>query len=101
MREVTVKIHEIAVDGLPGEDDDLVGRIAFLFDGCIVTGWPLRRDDPDMKEVYLRHGWWEEGDTLWEADTDVGHNRPFARVTHWVEFPLPIWEYERMPSDGV
>jgi hypothetical protein len=65
--ELTVRIHAIAEDGLP-DMDRLVGRVAFLFDGCIVSGWPLNGE-------------------LWEADSDVGHGRPFGGVTHWIEFP--------------
>lgn len=71
MREVTVKIHETAVDGLP-DMGRLVGRVAFLFDGCIVSGWPLG----------------EPGE--WEANSDVGHVGVFTGVTHWVEFPAPL-----------
>jgi hypothetical protein len=83
MKQFTIKVHEIAVDGLPQRDQDgsltecLVGRVAFLFDGNIVNGWPLDRDG------------------LWEANSDVGHGRPFVGVTHWVEFPLPLWEMEK------
>lgn len=78
-REVTVVVHEIATDGLP-DMTALVGRVAFIFDGCIASGWPL--DDED-----------EAG--LWQANSDVGHNRPFANVTHWVEFPAPVWQIEK------
>lgn len=73
---MNVIVHEIAVDGLPDMDnDDLTGRIAFVFDGCVVSGWPLTR-------VGQPH--------LWEANTDVGHNQPFGGVTHWIEFPVPV-----------
>jgi hypothetical protein len=72
-----ITVHEVAVDGLPDMNDDtMTGRIAFIFDGCIVSGWPL-------------------SDGLWEANSDVGNGRPFGGVTHWVEFDRPIWEYER------
>lgn len=90
MREITVKIHTIAEDGLPNMDDqDMVGRVAFIFDGCIVSGWPLRdggRSEPD-------------GDVLWEGDSDVAHTQPMGNVTHWAEFPMPIWELERETRD--
>lgn len=76
-----IVVHSIAEDGLPNMDDDsMTGRVAFIFDGCIVSGWPL-----DIRD----------GEQLWEADSDVGRNVPFAGVTHWVEFPEPIWRYER------
>lgn len=77
---MTVTVHEIAVDGLP-DMEALVGRVAFIFDGCIVSGWPLNEDD-------------ERGpsdEVLWEADTDVGTARPMGSVTHWVEFPVAMW----------
>lgn len=81
-REITVTVHEIAVDGLPNldGDGDLVCRIALLFDGCIVSGWPLGHG-PNHDQGYSG---------LWEADGDVGHHRPFGGVTHWVEFPEPL-----------
>lgn len=80
--QVTITIHSIAEDGLPHPDLP-AGRVAFIFDGCIVSGWPLP-DDYDEVEGQM-----------WEADSDVGHYRPFSGVTHWVEFPEPIWDYER------
>lgn len=75
MNTITAKLHEIATDGLP-DMDSLTGRVAFLFDGCIVSGWPL-----DERE---------DGVTLWEADSDVGRLTKFYGVTHWIEFPLPL-----------
>lgn len=75
---VQVMVHEIEADGLPDmTDDGLSGRVAFVFDGCVVSGWPLLRGPQDQ---------------LWEADTDVGRNGPFYGVTHWLEFPVPVWE---------
>lgn len=90
MRELTVKVHEIAVDGLP-DMEALTGRVAFIFDGCLVSGWPLTGDDysEDVIEATKQHG------LLWEANSDVGHGRPFANVTHWVEWPEPVWDTER------
>jgi hypothetical protein len=68
-------IHEIAKDGLP-DMERLTGRVAFIFDGCIVSGWPIDENaDP----------------VLWEADSDVGHGRAFYDVTHWIEFPEPLY----------
>jgi hypothetical protein len=81
MRQLQVVVHAIAEDGLPDMDADglvgLAGKVAFIFDGCIVSGWPT--------------GEVEDGEALWEADTDVGHNQSFYGVTHWVEFPEPLW----------
>jgi hypothetical protein len=87
--EMTVRLHPIATDGLPNMEN-LTGQVAFIFDGCIVSGWPLLRDDPEVADVYARHDY-QGADTLWEADSDVGHNRPFGNVTHWVEFPEPLY----------
>ena len=98
--QMVVTIHEIAKDGLPPEEGDggmshdLTGRVAFIFDGCIVSGWPLPPEEhPD---VYRRNSWSvEDGGVLWEGDEDVSNNRPKGNVTHWVEFPVPVWEIGR------
>lgn len=68
-----VAVYSIAEDGLP-DMDDLVGEVSFIFDGCVVSGWPLQKTDGD-------------GDTLWEANSDVGNGRRFSGVTHWVRLP--------------
>lgn len=81
MKEIIVKVHEITSDGLP-DMSILVGRVAFIFDGCVVSGWPLR-----------------EGQ-LWEANSDVGHRGPFAGVTHWLEFSEPVWELASQEQEG-
>ena len=92
MREITIKVHEIATDGLP-DMDNLTGRVAFLFDGCIVSGWPLGHPP----EYDMRFGY----SGRWEANSDVGHNRPFSGVTHWVEFPEALHVIERAdPSES-
>jgi hypothetical protein len=89
-RDLTVRVHSIAVDGLP-DMDALVGRVAFLFDGCIVSGWPLHVVPTDHTTPYSGY---------WEADTDVGNNQRFGGVTHWVEFPVPMWDIERGDHGG-
>lgn len=80
---IEVTIHEVATDGLP-DMDELTGRVAFIFDGCIVSGWPLGRGD----------------EPRWEANSDVGNGREFAGITHWIKFPAPLWEIERLVSPG-
>lgn len=75
-RQITITVHDIAEDGLP-DMDSLTGRVAFLFDGCIVSGWPLAYGN------------------FWEGNSDVSHGRKFLGVTHWVEFPEPVWEIEK------
>jgi hypothetical protein len=74
---VEVVVHEIAVDGLP-DMDQLTGRVAFLFDGYILSGWPLGET---------------AGKSFWEA-CKYGNQWPFKGVTHWVEFPVPVRELE-------
>ena len=68
-----IQIHEIEVDGLPNMAE-LLGRVAFIFDGCLVSGWPLTNGN-------------------WKANSDVGRDREFAGVTHWIEIKRPIWSY--------
>ena len=74
MIEVTVKVHDIASDGLP-DMDTLVGRVAFIWDHEIVSGWPLEDGTHNVRP------------DIWEANSDVGRIGPFHGVTHWVEFP--------------
>lgn len=80
MKELTVKLHEVAVDGLP-DMARLTGRVAFLFDGCVVSGWPLDETGAD-------------GLVLWEANSDVSLVASFGGVTHWLEFPVPVHALE-------
>ena len=75
---VTIRIHSIKDDGFP-DMEALTGRVAFIFDGCVVSGWPLY--NPPNGE--------------WEANSDVGRTVKFQGVTHWIEFPEPAWNYER------
>lgn len=84
MPDLTVRIHAIETDGLP-DMDALVNRVAFIFDGCLVSGWPLTAYDDEGNET----GGYEEedGEVLWEADSAVGRIGPFYGVTHWVELP--------------
>ena len=89
-RDLTIKVHEIADDGLP-DMENLTGQVAFIFDGCIVSGWPLDPTDPDIT-AYEDFGWDPDDGVLWEADDDVGQGRPMGGVTHWIEFPEPVWE---------
>jgi len=69
-KTVIAFVHSIAEDGLPTGD---MSDVAFLFDGNIVSGWPLERDSGD-----------------WEADSDVGRVGKFRGVTHWVDFGTPL-----------
>ena len=70
-KEIAIKIHEIAVDGLPPEEDDTrIGQVGFIFDGSIFSGQAIDSD-------------------TWEDDHS---GQVFYGVTHWIEFPLPVWE---------
>jgi hypothetical protein len=90
----TFKVREIATEGLP-DMESLVGRVAFIFDGCIVSGWPLNPNNPDIN-VYALYDWDAKTQgILWEANSDVGHTRPFGNVTHWIEFDKPVWEFTK------
>lgn len=69
-----MQIFEIEKHGLPNmTDKTLIGRIAFIFDGCIVSGWPLKNGN-------------------WEADSDVGRQGEFHKdaVKKYVIFDVPI-----------
>lgn len=79
VNEITIIVHSIAEDGLPDMDNrDFTGKVAFLWDGYIVSGWPL--------DSVGYPGMWES------ADDALGGK--FTGVTHWVEFPTPVWKLE-------
>ena len=75
MHEVTIKIHEIATDGLP-DMEGMTGRVAFLWDGNILSGWPL--EQPGC-----------ESGKLWECSAK-GAGQHYG-VTHWIELPSEAW----------
>lgn len=99
MVELKIRVHEIATDGLP-DMDKCVGRVGFIFDGCIVSGWPL--NPTEHADLYTRLGATSDEGVLWEANSDVGHHKPFFGVTHWVEFSmmLKIIEMNGKDADG-
>lgn len=68
-------VKTISIDGLP-DMKKLVGRVAFIFDGCIVSGWPLDMYPQDQ----------------WEANDDVGRKGVFTGIEKYVVFDKPIWE---------
>jgi hypothetical protein len=83
IKAIKAIVHEIAKDGLP-DMDRLGNRVAFIFDGCVVSGWPLNRRSSD-------------GEVLWEGNTDVSHKLAFHGVTHWIEFPEDFIPRKRGP----
>lgn len=82
MRSINVELHEIAIDGLPEYHNPAdIGRIAFLHDGSIYSGWPLAPDD--------------NGDIYWELSSGFGGSQRFYGVTHWLHFPDRVWNLEK------
>lgn len=74
-KEYTIKVHVIQEDGLPPDDLEavgLTGRVVFIFDGCLYSGWPIRKD----------------GEILWE-DSETAQS--FSGVEKWIELPVPGW----------
>lgn len=98
MKTLEIKVHEIAVDGLPNhEDRTLVGRVAFILDGCVVSGFYIPRgESEEVDEVLDKYDPPLSG--VWEGNDTVGHSRLIAGVTHWVEFPAAIGAIEEYGS---
>ena len=86
MRTIGVKVYEVVKDGLPDPADlTLVGRVAFVVGGCIISGTALQHV-------------WEEHDgypSFWKVDTDLMPNEQLGGITHWLEFPVAVWELGR------
>jgi hypothetical protein len=77
-KQYTITVHTIAEDGLPPDDFDkagLVGRVAFIFDGHVCSGWPLRDS--------------RDSDTVWE---DAETAMKFTGIEKWIELPVPGWD---------
>lgn len=82
-----MEVKSIKEHGLP-DMDKLVGRVAFIFDGCIVSGWPLHN-------IHLKmpgNNYPEYGMDIWEANDDVGKSGVFTGIEKYVIFDKPIWE---------
>ena len=117
MKIIEIKIHNVK-DGLPNMDN-LIGRVACIFDGEIVSGSPFPYQE--YPEIYTSeaieehtnnclHGFgniYEQEKKkfieqlipgsknflpFWEANEDVGTHKMLAGVKYWVEFPAPLWE---------
>jgi len=75
-KQYTIIVHTIKEDGLPPKDfakAGLVGRVAFIFDGCLYSGWPINPDESDPEEVV-----WEDSETA----------QRFSGVEKWIELPV-------------
>ena len=80
MRTLTVELREVAVDGLP-DMDAVLGRVGILWDGEIVSGWPISAE----------YGGIREGVQLWEPAEDR-FGGSLSGVTHYVVFPVSFWD---------
>lgn len=82
--QLTVILHDVETDGLPDmENDDLTGRVAFIWDGCIVSGWPIGAE----------FGGIEGGQQKWEPSEDR-FGGPVVGVKQWLELPSPAWRLD-------
>ena len=82
-----MKVFEIEKDGLP-DMDNLTGRVAFIFDGCIVSGWPLY--NLHLKYPGSNYPVYKKSD--WEADEDIGKGGMFTGIEKYVIFDKPVWD---------
>ena len=82
-----VKVYDVVEDGLPDPADlTLVGRVAFIDGGCIVSGKALQH-------VWEQHD--SDYPSCWEVDTDLMPKKRLGGVTYWVKFPVAVWEVGR------
>lgn len=82
MRELTIKLHAVAEDGLP-DMEQLTGRVAFIWDGNLISGWPSER----------------HGGGVWEPAEDR-FGEGVLGVTHWVELPEPVWNMPQQETQS-
>lgn len=82
-KDIIAIVHNIKEDGLPPKDG-LTGRIAFIWDGAIFSGWPTSLDDPS-----------DPDSMKWESSDSSIVMRQVVGVTHWIELPVPAWELEQ------
>ena len=74
---LVVEVYSVERDGLPDmEDQGSVGKVAFIWDGNIVSGWPLPK----------------EGSDVWEPSEDR-FGGPVRGVEYWVRFPFALWSF--------
>lgn len=92
MAEITVIVHDILTDGLPDMDDDaMVGRVAFIWDGSIISGWPQRPGPGLTYDNPLK--------AHWNGAEDRFHG-PYAGVRYWLELPVAAWQIGREQGNG-
>ena len=86
MKSIEIKVYNIAKDGLPNDilsKEAQTGRIGFLWDGNIYSGWPLYPNHSSDKSV-------------WE-DSEFAHK--LSGVEDWVLFPRPFWDLKSTPAE--
>ena len=81
-RTYEIEVRDVEHDGYPDmNNDDIIGRVAFIWDGEIVSGWPLHQDPEDYSTPFTG---------VWEAAEDrMGGG--YSGVHQWVLFPVPFW----------
>jgi len=75
-----MKVYTISEDGLQPAHDAKPGTLSFIFDGCIVSGWPLQDEEHPLVDP-----------DLWEGNSDVSLGK-FHGVKKYVIFDKPLWE---------
>jgi hypothetical protein len=77
---IEVTLHKISEDGMP-DMHELLGRVAFIWDGYIVSGWPRPQDEMD-----------DPDESVWETADDTLGDWDFEGVEYWMEFPVALWD---------
>lgn len=83
-KQYTIIVHTIKEDGLPPKDFEeagLTGRVAFIFDGDIYSGWPAYGEDQEMPD--------DPDEIVWEESE---HAHKMMGVEKWIELPVAGWE---------
>lgn len=79
---IITTLRSIKLDGLPAKQHREDNHLLFLFDGCVVSGWPLLGCENKTAELgrdYI------ESD--WEANSDVGKGSVFCGVEYYLLIP--------------
>lgn len=85
MNTINAQVFDIDIDGLPPKDG-LTGRLAFIHDGAIYSGWPLfelhLKYPENNHPIYSKYDW--EGS---ETGAVV-----YSGVKKYIIFEKPIWK---------
>ncbi len=87
--EITIKLHDVIEDGFPEPGT----RAAFLWDGCIISGWPfIVRDDDEKYEncSSLEEAKNDPLSVVWGGSEDA-IGGPFGNVRYWFVVPDKLW----------